>query len=93
MTVAKLMEALKKYPKDSQVVFTLPGAKHLYWTDKLWTGIDGCPVLECEDSVEFEDVVGLAQQCKSENEIFLTFAQEEALNDFIVTAEEIENES
>ena len=93
MTVKQLKKALEKYKDDSQVVFTLPGAKHLFYADKLWTGIDGCPVMESIDAAEFEDIVGMAEQCLSENELFMSFDKSEALRDFTVVAEEIKDES
>ena len=83
---------MESFPDDAQVVFTLPGAKSLYYADKLWTGIGGSPVLECEDAVGFEDVVGIAEQCLSEYEDMMSFEQGEALRDFTVTAEELGNE-
>ena len=92
MTVEKLIEVLKKYHKDSQVVFMLPGAKHLYYADKLWTGIDGCPVLECNDSPVFEDIVGMAEQCFEDNYNFMSFEQSLLLKDLIMGAEETEDE-
>ena len=93
MTVKQLKKALNKYKDDSQVVFTLPGAKHLFWADKLNAGIDGGPVLETIDDVNFEDVVGMAERCLSGNKYFMTSEQSEALRDFILTTEEMDNES
>lgn len=93
MTVEELIKALNKYPKDSQVAFTLPGAKHLFCTDKLWADSMNRVVLECDDAVDFEDVVGMAEQCWTENEDFMSYERGEILRDFTVAAEEdIENE-
>lgn len=92
MTVKELKEKLNDYPEDSQVVFTLPGAKHYFWADKLWATDTENPVIEAEDCVEFEDVVGIAEECLEEYSNELVFEKYIALKDFLVTAKEIKDE-
>lgn len=94
MTKAELIKALSNYPDNGQVSFTLPGAKHYFWVDKV-TPIPymNRPCIQADDAVDFEDIVGMADACINECEDFMGFAKAEVLRDFLIAAEEIENES
>ena len=94
MTKAELIKALSNYPDNGQVCFTLPGAKHYFWVDKV-TPIPymNRPCIESDDAVNYEDIIGMADACVTENEDFMGFKKAQALRDFLIEAEEIENES
>lgn len=91
MTKAELIKALEKFPDDKQITFTLPGAKTIYWADKL-TDYKGFPVIESIDSVNFEDIAGMAEKCLEETETIIGHDKAELLKEFIIGAEVIEHE-
>lgn len=91
MTVKELISALEKFPENKHITFTLPGAKTIYWADKL-TDYKGFPVIESIDSVNFEDIAGMAEKCLEETETIIGYDKAELLKEFIIGAEVIEHE-
>ena len=75
MTKAQLIKALENYGDDTQVHFTLPGAEHIFYIDKVNHTPTGVPVLECEDAPTFDDVCGMADACFIDHKNNLNVAQ------------------
>ncbi len=94
MTKADLIKALDEFPDNEQVVFTLSGAKHYFWVDKVAAvPFVNRPCIESDDAVDYEDIVGMADACLGALKNVMSTYEVQALQDFLTAAGEIENES
>lgn len=90
MKVAELKKILNKYSDDKQVLFTLQGAKHYFWADVCTKSEHGDnPVIEAVDSVNFDDIVGMAEACLDDPYNSLGVLETDCLKDFLYEAKEI----
>lgn len=63
MTKAELIKSLNEYNDSDNVFLTFEGATQIFHIDKVSITSRNEPVLEMNEAVSFEDIVGLAEGC------------------------------
>lgn len=93
MRVKDLITALKQYPPDKYVFFTMQGSPTMYFVDSVETTRSGnYPCIGSDEAPNFDDLEGIADACWNEHWTSMTEKERAAMREFSELACQAEKE-